>query len=216
MMGVPAIPRARGPLFCGAALSSGREGTCRQPAGKRTNHPGWGRCWKHGGATGSHVEWARHAQAQATAQLFGVPREVDPIVGILEVYHQSMGMLDAVEAMCMQLLPADVVWGVVKEKRVGELEGEDESLTPVEREFAPGINTWVKLLAEWHDRAFREAEAILKLGLDSRRIEIAAGQVAAIVAVLMSPELALTEDQRRAAARLLRSMDQPTIEGSAA
>jgi hypothetical protein len=155
------------------------------------------------------------AQAQATAQLFGVPRDVDPITGMLETYHQTMGILDAVEAMCMQLLPAEVVWGVVKEKRVGEEDGE-EGLTPTEREYAPGVNIWVKLLAEWHDRAFSEAERILKVGLDSRKVELAQSHVAAIVAILLSPDLALSDDQRRAAARIMRGMDRAAIEGSVA
>lgn len=107
----------------------------------------------------------------------------------------------------MQLLPAEMVWGITKEKRIGE--GEDGGeLTPTEREYAPGVHIWVKLLADWHDRAFGEAERILKLDLDSRRVELAQSHIAAMVAILLSPELALSVEQRRAAARILRGMDQ--------
>lgn len=208
------LPRVRGPLFCGAMRRNG-ESDCRRPAGWGTTHPGWGRCKLHAGSTPAHGESAALAQATATAQLFGVPREVDPITGMLEVYHQTMGMLDAIEAMCMQLLPAEVVWGITKEKRVGEGDGDDD-LTPAEREYAPGVNIWVKLLSDWHDRAFSEAERILKLDLDSRRVELAQSHVAAMVAILLSPDLALSGDQRRAAARMLRGMDQRSIEGSVA
>ncbi len=208
------LGRVRGPLFCGAKLAN-REGTCRAPSGRGTGHPGWGRCKLHGGSTESHIESAQMAQAYATAQLFGVPRDVDPITGMLEMYHQTMGLLDAIEAQCMQLLPAEVVWGIVKEKRVESEEAED--LSPVEREYAPGLNIWVKLLEAWHDRAFSEAERILKLDLDSRRVELAQSHIAAMVTVLLSPDLALSMDQRRAAARLLRGMDQRSaIEGSVA
>lgn len=170
----------------------------------------------HGGASPNHGVAAQMAQATATAQLFGVPREVHPIQGMLEVYHQTMGMLDAVEAMCMQLLPAEVVWGITKEKRVGEGDDDGGGLTPTEREYAPGVNIWVKLLSDWHDRAFSEAERILKLDLDSRRVELAQSHVAAMVAILLSPKLALSGDQRREAARMLRGMDQRSIEGSVA
>ena len=208
---LPSLPKVRGPLFCGAKLAN-RDGTCRAPSGRGTNHPGWGRCKLHGGATQTHIESAQMAQAVATAQLFGVPREVHPLVGLLETYHQTMGLLDAVEAMCMQLLPADVVWGVVKEKRTedagAEGGGDGETLAPIEREYAPGVNIWVKLLMELHDRAFREAESILKLDLDSRRVELSQSHVAAMVAILLAPELALSDDQKRAAARMLRGMDQ--------
>lgn len=214
------IALQRGPVFCGAPLKGAQNGeTCRNGSGKGTDHSGYGRCKWHGGNSPTHRNAAHIQQARVTAQLFGVPREADPIAGMLETYHQTLGVLDAIEAMCMRLLPDEVTWGIVKEKRVGDAagDGEDgESLTPVEREYAPGVNIWVKLLAEWHDRAFREAEAMLKLGLDQRRIEIAASQVAAIIAVLLSPDLGLSEDQRRVAARLLRQMRAEAIEGTAA
>lgn len=208
------LPKVRGPLFCGAKLPN-RDGTCRAPSGRGTTHPGWGRCKVHGGATESHIEAAHMAQAAATAQLFGVPRDVDPITGMLETYHATMGMLDAIEAMCMQLLPAEVVWGVVKEKRIGEQGGEgDDNLTPVEREYAPGVHIWVKLLADWHDRAFSEAERILKLDLDSRRVELAQSHIAAMVSILLSSDLGLTGDQRRVAARMLRGLDERAAIGA--
>lgn len=199
------IPRIRGPVFCGGK-TKGTGKPCRRPSGWDTDHPGWGRCKLHGGCTESHRESAQMAQAVATAQLFGVPRNVDPITGMLETYHQTMGILDAIEAMCMQLLPAEVVWGITKEKRVGEEDG--EALTPAEREYAPGVHIWVKLLADWHDRAFSEAERILKLDLDSRRVELAQSHIAAMVSILLNPDLALSGDQRRAAARILRGLDQ--------
>lgn len=214
------LPKIQGPVFCGAKLPN-REGNCRQTSGKGTDHPGWGRCKLHGGSTPSHVEAAQVAQAIATARVFGVPREVDPITGMLEVYYQTMGVLDALEAFCTQLLPAELVWGMTKEKRVGDPAddadgaGEDGDLTPVEREYGPGVNIWVKLLAEWHDRAFSEAERMLKLDLTARALEHTQSQVAALVAVLLSPELGLSEDQRRAAARILRDMDRRAIEGTA-
>jgi hypothetical protein len=156
------------------------------------------------------------AQAAATAQLFGVPREVDPISGMLEAYHQTMGLLDAIEAMCMQLLPAEIVWGITKEKRVGEGDDDGERLTPTEREYAPGVHIWVKLLSEWHDRAFSEAERILKLDLDSRRVELSQAHVTVLVQILLSPELGLSIEQRRVVARELRGMDHREIEGSVA
>lgn len=158
------------------------------------------------------MESAQMAQAVATAQLFGVPRNVDPITGMLETYHSTMGVLDAIEAMCMRLLPDEVVWGITKEKRVGEGDG-DEALAPAEREYGPGVNIWVKLLAEWHDRAFSEAERILKVGLDSRRVELEQSHVIALVTVLLDPELELTPDQRRVVARRFRERDMAAIEG---
>lgn len=216
------MPKVRGPLFCGAKLVNQEGRTCRKSAGHSTDHPGWGRCSLHGGATQSHGISAALDQAEATARLFGVPREVDPLDGMLECYHRTTGMVDAIEAMCVQLLPQDVVWGVTKRKSVGSApsgqggEGDDESLTPPEEESAAGVNTWVKLLESWHDRMFSEGERILKLGLDARRFELQASHVAAMVTILLSPDLALSDEQRRVAARMLRVMESNVIEGSVA
>lgn len=199
------IATMRGPVFCGAPKKTTGE-PCRNGSGKATDHPGYGRCKWHGGNSPTHRHAATIAAARDTAVLFGVPREVDPISGMLESYYQTMGILDAIEAKCMQLLPAEVVWGITKEKRVGD-GGDDESLSPPEREYGPGVNIWIKLLAEWHDRAFAEAERILKLDLDSRRVELAQTYVTAMVTVLLDPELDLSADQRRAVARRFRERD---------
>jgi hypothetical protein len=61
---------------------------------------------------------------------------------------------------------------------------------------------------------------MLKLDLSARQIEYTQSQVAALVAVLMDPDLALSDDQRRVAARRLRDLDtsvrRVAIEGSLA
>jgi hypothetical protein len=43
--------KPRGGPKCGAKGKRGRQKTCAHPAGFRTNHPGVGKCWLHGGAT---------------------------------------------------------------------------------------------------------------------------------------------------------------------
>lgn len=175
----------------------------------------------HGGSTPTHVVAAQLANARETAQLFAVPREVHPIDGLLEEYYRTAGLVDSYEAMCAGLLPAEVVEGVisVEETEAGASDGGEESLTPPERKVKRGasVNVWVKLYNEERERFSKLGEALLRLDLDSRKIELAQSHVAAMVAVLLSPDLALSDDQRRAAARILRTMDQKTaIEGSVA
>lgn len=215
--------------FCGAAKKDGT--TCRQTAGKRTNHVGIGNCWLHGGATPTHQAAASVAMARETAQLFAVPRDVHPIDGLLEEYARTAGMVDSYEAMCSGLLPDEVVGGMISEEISTTVDGgaegsgsggDEDALTPPQRKVkrGPGVNMWVKLYNEERDRFARLGVELLKLNLESRKVEYTQSQVAVMVAVLLSPDLALTDDQRRAAARLLRSMDggasgdRPVIEGS--
>lgn len=50
-MEVPAAPEPYGsPPLCGAKLR-GKDATCRNTAGKNTDHVGTGKCWLHGGKT---------------------------------------------------------------------------------------------------------------------------------------------------------------------
>jgi hypothetical protein len=152
-------------------------------------------------------------QARDVAQLFAVPREVHPIDGMLEEYYRTAGLVDSYEAMCAGLLPAEVVEGVISvEETEGApaSDGGEGSLSEGQRKVKRGasINVWVKLYNEERERFSKLGEALLRLDLDSRKVELAQSHVAAMVAILLSPDLALSDDQRRAAARLLRQADQ--------
>lgn len=209
----PALPIVRGPIFCGAQKRQGAPGdTCRRPAGAGTPHPRYGRCANHGGNTPTQVHGARLDMARDAAVLYGVPRDVHPIDGLMEEYHRTMGLVEALEAMVAQLSPSEIWWGVqsVEESQAEASDGGAEPMAPPERKVKSGaaLNLQVRLFNEERDRAVRIAETILKLDLESRRVELNQAHVAVLVQILLSPELALSEDQRRAAARLMRDIDQ--------
>lgn len=210
--GLSPLPPVRGPVFCGAQLINGEPGqTCRNGAGKRTNHPRYGRCWRHGGLTPTQVRAAQVAMIQDAAVLYGVPREVDPTVGLMEEYWRTLGIVEALEAMVEQLSPAEIWWGVqsVEESEAGASDGGEESLTPPERKVksGAGLNLQVKLFNEERDRSVRIAETILKLDIDSRRVELDQAHLVVLAKVLFSADLALSQDQMRTVARLLRGIE---------
>lgn len=210
-------PIRGGSPFCGALKKDGE--TCRKPAGQGTSHTGYGRCKLHGGATPTHEAAASVAYARETAQLFGVSREVHPVDGLLEEYYRTAGMVDSYEAMCAGLTPNEVVEGVISVEET-ETQASDggESLSPPERKVKRGaaVNMWVKLYNEERDRFARLGEAILKLDLAGRALRMEQSHIAALVAVLLSAELGLSDDQRRQAARMLRDLERAPqqIEGS--
>jgi len=213
------LPVLRGAVFCGAQKRKGAEpgDRCRRPAGAGTDHPRYGYCSKHGGNTPTQQAGARMAVARDSAALYGVPRNVDPIDGLMEEYARTMGIVEALEAMVAQLSPSEIWWGVqsIEETEAAASDGGDGSLTPPERKVksAAAMNLQVRLFNEERDRAVRIAETILKLDLENRRVAIGQSHVAALVQILLSGELGLNEDQRRTAARMLRMMDAQAIEG---
>lgn len=218
MIDVSAVPW-RKQVFCGGQIKGGAPGqTCRKPAGAGTSHAGLGRCSRHMGATPTHVAGAQLDAARSWAALYGVPRKgVDPISGLIEELERSAGLIDSYEAMCAQLMPDEVVYGVLSEESTrttdpnagaGGEAGAD--LAPVETKTRRGaaLNMWVRLLDAERDRFARLCEAMVKLDLESRRVAIGQEQVAAMVQLLLSADLALTDDQKRAAARMLRTLDR--------
>lgn len=61
---------------CGAKLRK-KDAHCQQPAGNRTDHPGQGRCWLHGGA--SPIKHGRYSQVNRARFLDKINRfEADP------------------------------------------------------------------------------------------------------------------------------------------
>lgn len=213
---IPLPPQTKR-LFCGALKRDGQT-TCRKPAGHGTPHLGYGPCKTHGGNTRNHLTAAALAQARTTASLYGIPREIHPLDGLMEEYWRTAGLVDVYEAMCVQLLPKEVVWGVqsVEESNAvphHDADDGDPEAALLERKTktGAGVNIWVKLFNEERDRFSSLGERILKLDLASRQLHYTQSQVAAMVTVLLSPDLALTEDQRRAAARLLRGMEPAQV-----
>jgi hypothetical protein len=60
------MPPREGP-YCGGKLRR-REGTCTQPAGWHTDHPGYGRCSWHGGCASGGVKAAENQRADQQAR----------------------------------------------------------------------------------------------------------------------------------------------------
>ena len=211
--GMSRLPVMRGPVFCGAQLINPDEpgATCRNSAGKKTNHPRYGRCYRHGGNTPTQVKAAQMAMIQDAAVIYGVPRHVDPVVGLMEEYWRTLGIVEALEAMVENLSPSEIWWGVqsIEETEPGATDGGEESLTPPERKVksGAGLNLQVAAFERERDRSVRIAETILKLDIENRRVGLEQSHVAALVSVLLDPELELTPAQRRVVARRFRERD---------
>src|SRR6266511_4944831 len=76
--------------LCGAKRRSDGK-PCRLFAGQRTDHPGYGRCYLHGGATPTHRRGAVKEAAKQRAPKFGQPRKVMPGEALMEMLYLSYG-----------------------------------------------------------------------------------------------------------------------------
>ena len=82
--------------LCGAKKKSG--GTCGNTAGKKTDHPGLGRCWLHGGAT--PIKSGRYStikRAQLRQRLDEFLNDPDPLDLLPEVALLRAFLADVIE-----------------------------------------------------------------------------------------------------------------------
>lgn len=161
------------------------------PAGHGTEHPGIGRCKRHGGSTPNHVASARKEIAKRHVATYGLPTEIDPHAALLEELHRTAG---------------HVAWlGLVI--AAGELPAE-ESPTGRARTIKLDQDTiqgqtpsvWLQLYHQERQHYLSVAKACIAAGIEERRVKLAEdqGQLVAELfrRVIEDPELALPAPQR--------------------
>ena len=152
-----------GKKLCGANLKA-RGRTCRNVAGKGTDHLGFGRCSRHCGNTPNHVANARELQAREACRHLGIPITVDPGQALLAAVATAYGAEEFYAAMVAQL--------------AHHPDGTDDAIyMPV---YANGIPTGraephvlVRLWMEERDRKATIAAAALKAGIAQRMLDLA-------------------------------------------
>jgi hypothetical protein len=76
---------------------------CQQDAGHGTDHPGVGKCSRHGGSTGSHAVAAGKELARRACLQLGVPVEIHPAMALLEEVFRTQGVVDYFGALVAEL-----------------------------------------------------------------------------------------------------------------
>lgn len=180
-------------------------------------------CGKHGGNTRAgkakrtaFLERERYEKALASVvKVYGIPREVDPAIGLIESYWRSAGIVDALEKLVATLAPDELGFGVISETVTAKRAEQalDFAGNPVDVE--PEIETrtirgarqhvWVKEYNNERDRFERLGADIVRLGLEARRDEYVRAQVDVFASVIY--KLNLSDEQRKMAAQLLRDLD---------
>lgn len=178
---------------CGARKRDGSGGHCTQTAGWGTDHVGIGKCRKHGGSTKNHVASAKTEMARLAVATYGLPREVDPAVALLEEVHRSAGHVAWLQQKVAELDDEALVWGVTEEvnKTATEFSGIDVT-------SAAKPNVWLELYHRERKHLTDVCKAALAAGIAERQVRLAEQQGALLVGVIQRilDDLALTAEQR--------------------
>lgn len=97
------------------ALKSGGRGRCRLPAGARTGHLGFGRCYRHGGSTPTGIKGAQTIMAKQAVATYGLPISIAPQEALLQEVWRTAGVVQYLEGEIRELEPDEVVWGQSEE-----------------------------------------------------------------------------------------------------
>lgn len=174
---------------CNAALRAAGK-LCGQRAGWGTDHPGIGRCKKHGGASPSYLPELQRLAATRAVETYGIPIKTDPQAALEEELDRTAG---------------HVAWLRIQ---VAELE-EDGLGGPVGSEGVNDVGVRMHPRVEPHLllRLYREerrhlvavGKACVEAGIEERRVKLAEAQGAliakAITGILKELGIDMTDPQ---------------------
>jgi hypothetical protein len=165
--------------YCHGKKRDGSGTYCHRPPGWGTSHVGIGACKLHGGGAESHAVAARAVQARKAVDTYGLPREVDPAVALLEEVHRSAGHVAWLHERVREIDAEDLVWGVVEEvdKGAGEFTGTDIT-------SAAKPNIWLELYQQERKHLTAVCKTALAAGIAERQVRLAEQQGALIVGLL--------------------------------
>lgn len=181
---------------CGGKLLH-RDGTCTQPAGWGTPHPGTGRCKLHGGSTPSHVASAIAGRIKADTATYGTPRDIAPVAALLEEVRYAAGHVEWLRGKVAELEPDALTWGVAEISMKGATEFKGTDTTE-----KAALNVWLEAYHRERRYLLDVCKAALAAGCEERMVALAEAQGLAVVTVLgrIFDRLELTPAQRQLAA----------------
>jgi hypothetical protein len=155
------------------------------------------------------AERVRQAEIVEAARVYGVPREIEPALGLLEEICRTAGTISWLGEIVAGLKQQDIVFGTARLVRssgtgTGQRGGDTESTTAV-REAK--LNPWVELLFRERKHFAEVCAKAVALGLADRELQIAEQQgrlVASIVRAILGDEvLALSPAQLERASEVV-------------
>jgi hypothetical protein len=224
------------PGKCNAPIRRGERAgrLCRQAAGLRTDHPGIGNCYLHGGSTYSHRKAAQKVMAEQMAATYGLPIETTPEEALTQELYRTAGHVAWLGEQIRTLTSDELVWGMAEAKRVADLDeyGSIAALRAAGREddnvgelyeliMKSGISAWVELYLRERKHLSDVAAGMLKIGIEAKRVESIRRQGLQLSAVVRAfvALLGLTPQQMLEVPALLRTavdqvMRAPVLDGA--
>lgn len=174
-------PNTKGPR-CNAPTRQGDHHPCKFPAGARTPHLGFGRCWKHGGNSPTHIKYGERLMAEEAAARFGLEVQTTAEDALLGALWRAQGTVMFYRERVRALTDEKMVYGTEKvmrtqrpANRIGDIKG-TPFLVEDTQTVKTSVNIWVTLLEKAERHLLAVAGEIARQGIEARRVQIAKEQ----------------------------------------
>lgn len=155
---------------CGAWITK-RQKHCELPAGYRTEHHGFGQCYRHGGRTPNGTKSALRTMAQSEVdRRLGHPLDVDKDDALIMLVKLKAGDVEFYRQRVEELEDDEMI--EVAETRRGVDRGEDTDMTETKARPHP----WLELYNEAQRDLEHFCMSVAKAGVAERKIALAERQ----------------------------------------
>lgn len=166
---------------------------------------------RHGGKAPQVQEAARNRldreRAEKAVATLGLPRDVDPFVGLKEEIARTAGHIAWLDGIIGEMEPIDLVWGEASDEHTTSegtgmgLKGLDTTTEAHTHRAEAGLSVWLRLYQDERKHFVQVCKTAIQCGLAEREVKIleAQGKLLADVfrAFIDDPELALDADTRQ-------------------
>lgn len=198
--------------ICGA-IRKGK--VCWNPAGKNTDHYGYGICAFHGGNMRPLQQSAAKEEAMVTVRrIMGPAIEIEPMEALLMCVKIAAGEVAYATWKIDQIQDDEVLIAETSET-VRDATGEKaESYTETTKTNLVQLNIWIVTRQQATDRLARYSKMALDAGVAERQVILAeqAGDTLAVAIRSILDGLSLTAEQEERAPQLVRGALE-TLEG---
>lgn len=159
---------------CGARRSDGS--TCKNPAGARTDHLGYGRCYRHGGCVPNLRKSARREQAIEAVVTYGLRRDIGPHEALLEEVQWTAGHVLFLRDKVQDLEANELIWGMTKEVN-GSVAGNGHGPKPYSTtEWQAVSSMWLQLYDRERKHLIEVCRTAIACGIAEREVRLAERQ----------------------------------------
>jgi hypothetical protein len=175
--------KRKGP-FCGGKLRPPREGTCQQPPGAGTSHPGFGRCLFHGGSGPSGVKAGERAMAEDAVARLGLPVRTTAEAALQDALNRANGNVLFLAGKVSELGEESRTWGQQKRTRTTTAGGGNPAETVDSTVLGTGVSVWETLLMQWDRQLTVVATEMLRAGVEERAVAVHEAEAQALFRLL--------------------------------